>query len=381
MTFPNTIFCDESGFTGSDLFSSKDPYFVFASVSIDPHVAEDYVRKIIHNSKYNIQNNELKGALLVKYSKGRDIAKNTLEEFSQNTAAYVFDKKFALSAKLFEYIFEPVLSKKSTLFYDIGFNRFISNILYLSFLANEEISGKLLLQFQNTMRGGEFQELYNLLNSIKPTDDLSPIIDGIKTFTNHYRLLIIEELNLLRQAPTTASWVLELSTTALFQLLAHWGEIIESMEVYFDDSKPISAQSDIFNAMINRSDKAYINIYDRKHPLVFNLSQRITSRKSLKCPGIQIADVIASTLNYCLKNPELNFSKECMIISEHFFFLDMVWPDLEFANLNNEKSFVNALLFEELIRRTHEGKDLLAGIEDYIQNLPFAFSHWQLHKQ
>ncbi|MEG4070921.1 DUF3800 domain-containing protein [Microcoleus sp. Pol11C2] len=127
------IYCDESGFTGNDLLDKKDTVFAYASVALKHEEATEYVNNIIQ--KYKLQGGELKGRNLLKYPKGQKVIAEILINFKDRIKVAVYHKKFNLACKLYEYIFEPVLSEKNSLFYHIKFHRFISNILYVEFVS------------------------------------------------------------------------------------------------------------------------------------------------------------------------------------------------------------------------------------------------------
>ena len=61
-------------------------------------------------------------------------------------------KKYALACKLYEYLFEPVLADKSYVFYQIGFHRFISMLVYLELRIRERNAERLFEDFEQLMR-------------------------------------------------------------------------------------------------------------------------------------------------------------------------------------------------------------------------------------
>jgi hypothetical protein len=91
------IYCDEAGFTGNNLLNPDQPYFVYASVLLDPNEARETVERIMKN--YHVQGSELKGRNLVKYNKGRKAITEILEKFSNSVCLCVFQKKYNLACK------------------------------------------------------------------------------------------------------------------------------------------------------------------------------------------------------------------------------------------------------------------------------------------
>ncbi len=133
MSSPGKIYFDESGFTGNNLLHPNQTIFSYGSVQVADDEAQQFVQSII--KKYNVQGGELKGKNLIKYNKGRRALSEILSHFNGRMKASVSEKKYALAAKFFEYIFEPPLQKNNLLFYKLDFHRFISNILYVEFIA------------------------------------------------------------------------------------------------------------------------------------------------------------------------------------------------------------------------------------------------------
>ena len=157
------IFCDESGFTGNDLFSPDQPNFVFASVQLSHDEATLIVEEVVQ--RFRLRAPELKGRSLVRRGRGRDATIWLLERIIPRASVIIFEKRYSLAAKFFEYIFEPVLASQSSLFYAINFHRFISTILYVHLIARDAYSDQLLLDFQRSLRDLDLQYLENILET------------------------------------------------------------------------------------------------------------------------------------------------------------------------------------------------------------------------
>ena len=105
--------------------------------------------------------------------------------------------------------------------------------------------------------------------------------------------------------------------TALHWLLASWGEQFEVLDVYCDNSKPIEAGEEFFRAFVGREDKAYIRLGSRPTPsVIYNLAGPINLVDSRESPGIQIADVLSSSLAYALNHPDAAVSKAWLSLME-----------------------------------------------------------------
>ena len=103
-----TVFCDESGFTGNNLWQADQPFFVYAAVSIDPDEAADMVESIRRN--YRIQSTELHAIQLLKHDNGKRAIIEIVESLVQRSSVVFFHKRYSLAAKMFEYLIEPAIS-------------------------------------------------------------------------------------------------------------------------------------------------------------------------------------------------------------------------------------------------------------------------------
>ncbi|MCC3404885.1 MAG: DUF3800 domain-containing protein [Microcoleus sp. PH2017_10_PVI_O_A] len=356
------IYCDESGFSGNNLLDQESSFFAYASVAIDHEEATEYVDNII--KKYKIQGGELKGRNLLKSPNGKKVIAEVLKDFNNRIKVAVYHKKFNLSCKFYEYIFEPALAQKNSLFYQIKFHRFISNLLYVYFVSQSADAEKIFSDFQKLMRDLEDTELNYLFDSLK-TPDILPF-DDIKTFCIHHRDTINQELNSLR-GTHTGKWILELSSSALFSILCDWGKEFNQLKVFCDVSKPLKGDKEVFDGWIGREDKIYIDFFQGvEEPITFNLSQEVQFVESHKFPGIQIADVAAAACA-CAFREGNNEKTESWI--EHIPGImggHSVIPDLSYIDPNTLDATRNLILLRYLAEKSINKQPLLDGIEEFL---------------
>src|SRR5260370_35499371 len=93
------IYFDESGFTGNDLLSKDQPYFVYSGVAIDSHRAQGLVTETI--SKFCLDGSELKGKKLTRHTGGQQTGSLILRELGEDVRVAVFNKQYALEWKFF----------------------------------------------------------------------------------------------------------------------------------------------------------------------------------------------------------------------------------------------------------------------------------------
>jgi hypothetical protein len=89
---------------------------------------------------------------LKKYSKGRKAISEVLEKYTNCTKLVIHNKKFSVACRFFEYVFEPVLASKNSIFYSIEFHKFISNLIYLHLQVEPQSAEDLLDNFEKMMR-------------------------------------------------------------------------------------------------------------------------------------------------------------------------------------------------------------------------------------
>ncbi len=277
----------------------------------------------------------------------------------------VANKEYALAGKFFEHIFEPVLSEHSSLFYTIDFHKFIATLLYLYLRAGDSYVSDALQNFSSMMRSMEPGQLEAALSPLGHYDQSDPV-GMVYTFSLCHQKRIEKEILSLKEAGSVASWPLELSMTALHWLLASWGEQFEILDVYCDESKPIRDSRDFLDVFIGRKDKAYLWIGDRYTPsFVYNLSGPITLVDSKKSYGVQIADVLSSSLAYALKNPDEEISREWLNLTDEMM-IEPMPPEVSHVDLTQKGTYVNSIVLSSLVDRSIKGQDLFENMKETI---------------
>jgi hypothetical protein len=204
-----------------------------------------------------------------------------------------------------------------------------------------------------------------LFSKASNDSDIDFFLGQILTFAYLHKDKIRSELDPLLIGEEGGKWILELSHSAIFTLLSSWGEIFESLNVYCDRSKPLAAKQDFFNAMVNREDKHNLLIRGEKLNLTFNLAGPIQFVDSRQHSGIQLADVLASSLCYALNNPgdfSLELRRQLWPAIHRFSMI----PDPDDLDLMKRGPYVNSLLLHELIERSEAGRNLLENIREFI---------------
>jgi hypothetical protein len=157
----STLYCDESGYSGPNLYHDDVPYFVYAGVAIEPEEAAEVIDRI--KGFYKRFQGEVKFSNLVKREEGWAALEWLLDAHASRAKVWYANKKFATAGKFFEYVFEPVLSENNALFYRHDFHRFIANLLYAGMRALDREADELLADAQKMLRDRDAAGLRRLL--------------------------------------------------------------------------------------------------------------------------------------------------------------------------------------------------------------------------
>lgn len=296
------IYCDESGFTGNDLLQEQQPWFVYAALNIDEDEAVRFRDKI--KSKYYLQG-EIKGKNLVKSGAGQKALRLLYEEYAPKVRIIYHHKKYALSAKYFEYVFEPVISSHNSFFYRMEFNKFIAHLVFSSFEPKKDDAENIYLKFQELLRGNDWDGLFALLRSSQMPN---PLVELVATFTLIHKERILEEITTNGEIDY---WILDLAQNGLYDLLRIWSVDAGLLKVICDESKPLKdAVSRIPNfSVLNQELRFWDPLGKGPTPINFSISEPIQFASSKDCAGLQLADLFASSAAWSLNNPSASFSK------------------------------------------------------------------------
>ena len=353
-----TIFCDESGFTGNNLTDESQPTFVYAAIAITDLEAAEIVSSSM--KQMAVSSIELKASTLLRTARGRRVIADVMQRLISKSVVQVVDKRFALSCKFFEYVFEPALSSNSGFFYAKNFHNFVANLLYVSLVAQDVSAERAILGFQQFMRSRDDRDLKSFLGlELSTTGSAWRVMSD---FASAYASDISSELDSLRANDGVGKWVLDLSSSSLFRVLAHLGDRFDELEVYCDDSKPIRAHKSMIDTMVGRRSESRWVIGDSDSAVTFNLVRPIQLVDSKKHPGIQVADLLASSVAYVFREPN---HRESRIRELNLSQLDILplAPDGDHIDLNKKEVVLNAMLLHELHDRALRASDPVDKIQ------------------
>lgn len=369
------IYCDEGGFTGNDMLNIDQPFFTYASVAIEPELATELATKAI--ADFRIDGAELKGSRILGHNKGRLAACWIAQQVGPHSLVSAHHKKYCLATKFFEYVFEPVLAEQNSIFYNIGFHRFIANLLYFEALQSSSTAISALDAFQALARRQPNSLVTNLFPKLIVEPGYSEVLEDIAEFVRIHSDFIAAEFAKMSVLQPVHRWMLELSSSALYSLLATWGSRFDSLEVYCDDSKPLVDMREPFDMMVGRTDKGEIAFEGKRQSLVFNLAKPIEFVSSANHPGIQLADVLAATLAFVLKNPSDSQSARLYSAIKPAMSQFSIFPDSDRVALNTQSGFVNCMVLHELVERGRRRVNPFEGMPEFIRE---ANRTWQRNR-
>ncbi len=356
------IYFDESGYTGNNLLHPQQELFAYASVATDDLEATEFVESLIR--RYRVQNGELKGKNLLGYNRGRKAIDEIFTHFGDRLKVSVSNKKFALACKFHEYIFEPCYSDINALFYKVGFHRFIANILYVELRARGAGAEQIFREFEDLMRSKREGELESIFLSSVHAEN-SPVITQIREFAQYRADDIRKELAAF-SGNGVGKWILDLTNTALYTLLANWGTEHEQVTAICDHSDPLKEDQSLLGAMIGREDRVFSDVFGERHPITFNLSGPVQFCDSKVTHGIQIADAVAAAAVHVLSGTDDDYARKWREAIGRFGHYGSIIPDKDAVDLGNLDVQRNAVLLMELHQRAKKGISLIEGIPEYM---------------
>lgn len=246
----------------------------------------------------------------------------------------------------------------------VGFHRFIANILYVEFVARGAGAEEIFREFEESMRTKDESQLASIFStSVHPEN--SPIITQIREFAQLRADDIRSELASLSNSGV-GKWILDLTNTALFTLLANWGTEFDQVTAICDHSKPLQHDAGLFEPMIGRTARLFSDAFGIKHPITFNLSGPIQFADSKLTHGIQLADAVAAAAVYVFSGADDDHARKWRGILPEMGHYGSIIPDLDAVNLKDLRAQRNAIFLLELHSRAKEGRSLIEGMPEYV---------------
>jgi len=358
-----TIFCDESGYTGPNLLDEQR-YYVYSSVAMSHELAAEIEAKL--RTDFRINSKELKFDGF-SHPRGKEGLRWLLKTYGDRTAIFYADKKFCAAGKFFEYTFEPVLRPMKDLFYGVGFHRFISNFLFAGWDEGDQVTRELIEDGQSLVREKDPSKLKRLLREPLHLPDGDDPLTVIASFCAAYRRGILREIAAINADEVTARWSMDISDTALLQILEHWGQGGEEIEMICDESKPLQDSAAHLEIMSTTNISAELGFPTRPSRRPVRLAKPIQFVESDgRFVGVQLADLFAGATRSMLLKPKTRDAAELRTLIEPRLVPMCIYPQPHLLDLRRPETVVNMHILSELGRRSRAGLDPLAYMPQFI---------------
>ncbi len=363
-----TLFCDESGFTGPNLLDKDQRYFTYASVAMPCELAAEVVSKM--RTDFNLTGEELKFEKLSGFTRGKNAVRWLLTTYGQHAAVFFADKKFSAAGKFFEYTFEPVLRPMRDRFYGIGFHQFVSNLLLSAWDDGEPAARELIEDGQTLIREKNPDLLKRLLREPLHMPEVDDPLTAIAAFCATYRREVLREIVVISADEALSRWSMDISDTALLQVLEHWGRDGDELEVFCDESKPLRESVEHLTAIAttNISEELGFTVPTPRGPVRLARPIEFVESKS-EVVGVQLADVIAGATRSMLLKPKARDSAEWRALIVPRMVRYCVGPQLGMLDLRRPEVVVNMYVLSELGRRARERLQPLVYMPQFIAEI------------
>ncbi|MGQ2981850.1 DUF3800 domain-containing protein [Flavobacterium sp.] len=291
------IYFDEAGNSGQNLLDPSQPIFVLASVNF----SDDEARKLL--APIETASHEMHFVRLKKYRKQQLQVVEALNNkliTSKRVKIIYYDKRFGLIAHLVDQLIETSFYHKGIDLYKKGLNLTYSNSIYFfgKNVWDKDLNEMFLSDFQKMIREKSKESIEDFYLSAKMLHDsvesyqqkiLQPVLDS-----EEYIESILESIR---------KYSIDLTLPSITRLADLWHkELDEALDIIHDDSKQVEFWKNLIYFLANMlgTEKVEVGYDYRKmtYPLAID---SVTLQSSKNVLQLQVADLIASSLAYCVK--------------------------------------------------------------------------------
>ncbi|ANK12812.1 hypothetical protein A9D12_07480 [Erythrobacter neustonensis] len=288
-----TIYIDESGYTGDDLYNPDQPFFTIASSLIDDEEAAAILRRCF--PRY--QGAEFKFGNIWK----RDTHRNGLRSLSGEIPAiadrlflYIIDKRFSLIVKMFDYLLEPIFTAGGYDYYGNGYARRYMNTIHrdLRRFGGESLYDETASRWDAFARAPKRDTMNALRTHLTQTANSTkhPISTVFTMLAEAARTFEISNPDLETFKDSS-----EIQLTAVVSTVVHWRQQRpEDFHVVHDESSNFLRQRDVWETILRDECEPGPVIMGDGTSVEFPLRVRSTTAvRSHDSAAVQLCDVIA----------------------------------------------------------------------------------------
>jgi Protein of unknown function (DUF3800) len=310
----NSIFMDESGYTGPNLLDKTQPFFSLASLNYSESRCKELLTEFFGSVSSEIkhphrgESREMKKSVLSFLKK--------ISENPSSTKINIIHKEYMLVGKLVDFIYAPALESDGINIYDQGQNNQTAEMLFhrLRIIAGESFYEDLLKRFQNMMRKLDLKSYNAFYTPLFEADSQKVLDEGNQEELDVYLKCIklahikvgyeglIKDMRELRDLNIIHSTApLDFGPTAITALMHEWrqeiGSISNEITLIYDKSSAMIKFLPIWNALA-ASTNPEETVTFANHTLKFPLGVKETKLElSENWAGLQLADIIAGAAN------------------------------------------------------------------------------------
>jgi hypothetical protein len=200
-------------------------------------------------------------------------------------------------------------------------------------------------------------------------------LERVLQFCQGYSRVIAEETESNRpEFNNVGKWTLDLTSTSLFSLLfLFWGHRHPRLRLLCDESKPLMAVDEFFNAWVGEDKTTNITDGRRMYDVQGNLVAPVQFGSSSADPSLQIADLLAGlTLDVCMRKDTAPTHAQAWV-KQHILAASSVEFDSAFVRPGNPAVRIGREVLKELARRAKVGADPLGGMDEFVAKLERQF--------
>jgi hypothetical protein len=287
------IFFDEAGNSGGNLLDKDQPCFTLAS--------HDYTLKetqvLLAPLKALSIARELHFKNLKKYQKFRNAIVDLFDhELIREDRIYHYfaHKQFMIAGQLVDLLVEPVMHKNGVDIYQYGSNLATANVLHILGTVVWKSRYDLVCElFVKWVRSGElndcvafYEEVMELQSRTEPE------------FKDILQLIVLSSQHVRSITHAFDKYTLDAMLSCFIDHCNFWAKKYDKpFDITFDNSKQIEYWKDMIDFLTHNLPTGEVGFGSRKHryPLLIN-SLKVTD--SHGDPRLQLADLIASSINY-----------------------------------------------------------------------------------
>jgi hypothetical protein len=329
MTY-QTVFFDEAGNTGAALTDPAQPVFVLASTDLDDQEADELVAPLL-----NQQAKEAKFSSLRKTGSGRRklvelIASESLN--SKRVKTLVTHKRYMIMGKIVDLIEEPLMHASGIDLYKEGANIALCNMHYAVspvFCGSAKFD-EFLASFVEMVRRPSRDTKARFFAAVTAMHDNCKNVEHKSSFTPY----LLAERHIDQLLDGVGFDALDPAIPSFFALCTTWGaQIGAHFHVVHDASKPIAANKETFEAMMDPSIESAVIGYDRRMFEFPLKATGVTFADSARHSALQLADLVAGATAYWASamagGEKDQLATDLEAAGVRRFVFDAIWPSLD----------------------------------------------------